>query len=30
MSVAMTLLMTYLIMPRVTRLQRHWLYPMPG
>ncbi len=27
MSVAMTALMTYLIMPRVTRLLRRWLYP---
>ncbi len=27
MSVAMTVLMTYLIMPRVTRLLRRWLYP---
>lgn len=29
MSLAMTLLMTYLVMPRVTRLLRRWLYPGP-
>lgn len=29
MSVAMTLLMTYLVMPRVTKLLRRWLYPRP-
>jgi antibiotic biosynthesis monooxygenase (ABM) superfamily enzyme len=29
MSVAMTLLMTYIVMPRVTRLLRRWLYPDP-
>ncbi|MGI8723202.1 MAG: antibiotic biosynthesis monooxygenase [Geodermatophilaceae bacterium] len=29
MSVAMTLLMTYIVMPRVTRLLRRWLYPNP-
>jgi len=28
MSLAMTLLMTYLVMPRVTRLLRRWLYPL--
>jgi antibiotic biosynthesis monooxygenase (ABM) superfamily enzyme len=27
MSLAMTLLMTYVLMPRVTRLLRRWLYP---
>jgi len=27
MAVAMTLLMTYIVMPRVTRLLRRWLYP---
>lgn len=27
MSVSMTLLMTYLVMPRVTRMLRRWLYP---
>lgn len=29
MSVAMTLLMTYVVMPRTTRLLRRWLYPNP-